>query len=99
MAGISVTFLSQTARLQLTVAQKSCHPQESQTPVFGQGRLAGAREGAVGSDLSHQEAFDLGIKHFPVFTRGGGGGGALCLQRQEMKLQIWAEPPVNVLEA
>lgn len=75
MAGISVTFLSQTARLQLTVAQKSCHPQESQTPVFGQGRLAGAREGAVGSDLSHQEAFDLGIKHFPVFTRGGGGGG------------------------
>ena len=72
MAGISVTFLSQTASLQFTVAQKSCHPHESQTPVFGQGRLAGAREGAVGSDLSHQGAFDLGIKHFPVFTQGGG---------------------------
>lgn len=97
MAGISVTFLSQTASLQLTVAQKSCHPHESQTPVFGQGRLAGVREGAVGSDFSHQGALDLGKKCFPVFTQGG--GGALCLQRQEMKLRIWAEPLVNVLEA
>lgn len=26
----------------------------------------------MGSDLSHQGAFDLGIKHFPVFTQGGG---------------------------
>lgn len=92
MAGISVTFLSQTARLQLTVAQKSCHPQESQTPVFGQGRLAGAREGAVGSDLSHQEAFDLGIKHFPVFTRGGGGWGTVSAETRDETANLGRAP-------
>ena len=92
MAGISVTFLSQTASLQLTVAQKSCHPHESQTPVFGQGRLTGVREGAVGSDFSHQGALDLGIKCFPVFTQGGGGGGTVSAETRDETANLGRTP-------
>lgn len=50
-------------------------PHKSQSPVVGQGRPAGPREG-LWAALQPWGAFDLGIKRSTVFTLAG----PLCLQ-------------------